>query len=66
MPTLKTLEEYEASDAIADAPELSGVACPECSEEMAWDSPSLVLKEPPMRRINCPSCSFSRVVAYKG
>ena len=65
---LKTITEYESEPLIAEPPDASGIQCPECEtpNELIWDSPSLVCKEPPMRRLNCPACSFSRVVPYKG
>lgn len=60
---LKTLEEYKASLPPLQAPEKSGVTCPECSGELSWDSESLFLKNPPMRRLICHECgNFTEVV----
>ena len=62
---MTTLSDYESQPALTEQPQASGIKCPECPEELTWDSPSLILREPPMRRLNC-SCGFSKVVVYKG
>ena len=62
---MTTLSAYESLPSPTEVPEGSGIECPECQSELTWDSPSLVMKEPPMRRLNC-ACGFSKVVVYKG
>ena len=60
---MKTLAEYEAELPPAPMPEKSGIECPDCKEELEWWFESLLLKNPPMRRINC-KCGFSKVIRY--
>lgn len=65
---MKTLEEYKmevAKAILLHAPELenSGIQCPSCAEELAWAERSLFSRVPQMRRLLCPGCGFSEVVA---
>ena len=62
---MTTLADYKALPVMTEVPGASGIECPDCKSECTWDSPSLVLKEPAMRRLNC-ACGFSEVVVYKG
>ena len=65
---MQTLEEYEAGRAAArdmntaDAPKGIGDECPDCDAELTDDGLSLVSKVPPMKRVTCPACGFSKVV----
>lgn len=60
---LMTLEEYKkATGQITDAPNMSGVACPQCGSEMFWGDRSMFTTNPPMKRLNCASCEYSEVV----
>lgn len=60
---MMTLEEYKKATAeVKTAPNLSGVACPQCGTELVWGEPSMFSVVPPMKRLICTSCEFSEVV----
>jgi transposase len=62
---LKSLEEYERErSAVVEAvvPNRTGVSCPECGAELISDGNSLISTLPPMKRVTCPACEFSKVV----
>ena len=63
---MQSLEDYEKERAAfhASPPKFkgSGVSCPECGNELHDEGESLISKVPPMKRLYCPTCDFSKVV----
>lgn len=40
-------------------PQLNGIACPNCGEEMMDSNPSVTLSSyPPQKNIHCPKCNY--------
>jgi len=37
---------------------LSGVACPECGEELLVDNTKVLASYPPQREVKCPKCGY--------
>jgi hypothetical protein len=63
---MKSLAEYEQEVREANplSPELSGIQCPECKDELKWAERSLICKNPPMQRLVC-DCGFTKVVPVR-
>ena len=63
---MQSHEEYERDRVIAHAqtkiPKGIDVACPECGSELLDEGESLISRIPPMKRVTCPECRFSKVV----
>lgn len=62
---LISLQDYEAVAPLIKPPDASGIECPECKAELVWAEKSLVCRDPPMRRLVCPECDFSKVVVHR-
>lgn len=44
---------------IMNQPQLNGIACPNCGEEMMDSNPSVTLSSyPPQKNIHCPKCNY--------
>ncbi len=63
---MQTLAEYENQQMKMPQPEASGIECPECTGELVWLEKSLFCTDPPMRRVFCGGCRFTRVVVFHG
>jgi YgiT-type zinc finger domain-containing protein len=61
---MQSLEDYEREREAAQLPVITnttGISCPECGEELVSE-PVLFTRIPPMQRVTCPVCGFSKVV----
>jgi len=64
---MQSLEDYEREREAVDPLDLSrtgtatGIACPDCKEELRQED-VLFSRIPPLKRVTCPGCSFSKVV----
>ena len=64
---MKSLSEYleeMKTPAPPDAPDLSGIECPDCELELHWAEKSLFCTHPPMKRLAC-TCGFTQVVPVR-
>jgi hypothetical protein len=61
---MRSLEDYERERAEAPDPEphKTGIACPECAQELVDEGDQLFSRIPPMKRVSCLACGFSKVV----
>ena len=59
---LKSLEEHDAQQSArrqADDPQLNGIACPRCGEELYDSNPNITLGTyPPQKRMHCNKCYY--------
>lgn len=61
---MQSLADYEREREAAAAaePHKTGIACPECGEELTDEGDQLFSRVPPMKRVTCAACGFSKVV----
>jgi DNA-directed RNA polymerase subunit RPC12/RpoP len=61
---MQSLEDYEREKEAEAAPDAheSGIACPDCGAELVDEGNQLFSRVPPMKRVACQTCGFSKVV----
>jgi transcription initiation factor IIE alpha subunit len=55
--TRSKLESYRIKELM-----LTGIACPECGEELQYSDHGTMLSSPPKKRVNCTECDYKGII----